>query len=101
MVGLKIPYIHYGILPATETFGYEVAVQTVLASRQMGKEYSEDHTQWDSCRKFRTAYSNHVKTSPQANTNPLKLGDDKGKTQNFVQDGCASYWYSRLLFYWL
>jgi hypothetical protein len=34
--------------------------------------------------KFRTVYSNHQKASPQANSN-----------QHFVQDGCASYWYSR------
>jgi hypothetical protein len=27
--------------------------------------------------------------------NPLVLGDDKRKTQRFVQDGCSSYWYSR------
>jgi hypothetical protein len=34
LVGLKGLYIHYGTMPATDTFGYEVAIQTVLASRR-------------------------------------------------------------------
>jgi hypothetical protein len=40
-----------------DTFGYEVTIQTVLASRRPGK-YSEDYTHWDSVRKYRTAYAN-------------------------------------------
>jgi hypothetical protein len=63
LVGLKEPYIHYGGMPETDTFRYEVAIQIVLASRRRGK-YSDDHTQWDSCRKYQTAYSNHAKASP-------------------------------------
>jgi hypothetical protein len=94
LVGLHGPYVHFGSMPDTDTFGYEVAIQTVLASRRPGK-YSKDHTQWDSIRKYRTAYANHMRASPQANVNPLVLGDDKGKIQRFVGDGCSSYWYSR------
>jgi hypothetical protein len=60
-----------------------------------------DFTQWDSVRKYRTLYSkNHAKATPQANLNPLILGDDKGKSQRFVQDGCSSYWYSRFSIGW-
>jgi hypothetical protein len=81
-------------MPVKDTFGYEVAIQTVLASRRPGK-YARDHTQWDSIRKFRTAYVNHVRASPQANSEPLVLGDDKGKAQRFAVDGCSSYWYNR------
>jgi hypothetical protein len=81
-------------MPRNDNFGYEVAIQTVLASRRPGK-YARDHTQWDSIRKFRTAYANHVRASPQANLNPLILGDDKGKGQQFVEDGCSSHWYRR------
>jgi hypothetical protein len=94
LVGLEGPYVHFGSMPPTNTFGYEVAIQIVLALRRPGK-YSRDYTQWDSIRKFRTAYANHVRASPQANSNPLILGDDKGKAQRFVEDGCSSYWYSR------
>jgi hypothetical protein len=45
--------------------------------------------------KISDAYLNRVKASPQANINPIILGDDKGKSQRFLQDGCASYWFSR------
>jgi hypothetical protein len=57
--------------------------------------YSSDHTQYNTIRKIRTVYANHCQASPQANINPLSLGDDKGKIQRFVQDGCSSYWYGR------
>jgi hypothetical protein len=80
LVGLEGPYVHFGSMPSTDTFGYEVAIQIVLASRRPG-EYSREYTQWDSIRKFCTAYANHVRASPQANHNPLILGDDKGKSQ--------------------
>jgi hypothetical protein len=71
-----------------------VAIQIVLASQRAGK-YALDHTQWDSIRKIQTVYANNARASPQANLNPLVLGDDKGKAQRFVQDGCSSHWYSR------
>jgi hypothetical protein len=86
-VGLKGPYEHLGSNPPNNTFGYEVAIQTVLASRRPGK-YASDYTQYETICKFRTVYSNYLKASPQANQNPLVLGDDKGKTQRFVQEGC-------------
>jgi hypothetical protein len=94
LVGLQGPYVHYGSMPMSDIFGYEVAIQNVLASRRSGK-HSSTHNQYESVRKYRTAYSNHSQASPQANMNPLILGDDKGKTQRFVQDGCSSYWYNR------
>jgi hypothetical protein len=94
LVGLDGPYVHYGSMPSTDTFGYEVAIQTVLALRRPGK-YARDHTQWDSIRKYHTAYANHVRASPQVKFNSLILGDDKGKAHRFVEDGCSSYWYSR------
>jgi hypothetical protein len=86
--------VHYGSMQATDTFGYEVAIQTVLASRRPGK-YARDYTQWDSIRKFCTAYANHVRASPQANSSSVVLGYDKGKEQRFVVEGCSLYWYSR------
>jgi hypothetical protein len=94
LVGLTGPYERFGTMPTKDTFGCQVAIQTVLASRRPGK-YSADHTQYNTIRKIRTVYSNHARASPQANQNPLMLGDDKGKTQRFVQDSCSSYWYSR------
>jgi hypothetical protein len=95
LVGLEGPYIHYGTMPTVDLFGYEVAIQTVLALRRPGK-HSSSHTQYESVGKYRTAYSNYVRASPQANFDPVTLGDDRGKLQRIVKDGCSSYWYSRL-----
>jgi hypothetical protein len=95
-VGLAGPYIHQGCMPERDEFGYEVAIQMVLASRHGGR-HSSEYTQFDTIRKFRTAYSNQVRASPQANVNQITLGDDKGKVQRFVKDGCSSYWFSRFI----
>jgi hypothetical protein len=54
LVGLDGPYVHVGTMSTSDKFGYEVAIQTVLASRRPGK-YAQDHTQWDSVRKYQTA----------------------------------------------
>jgi hypothetical protein len=83
MVGLQGPFVHEGSMPSGDTFGYEVEIVTVLASRRSGK-HSVDYTQWDTVRKYRTSYTNHHRASPQANQNALTLGDDKGKSQRFV-----------------
>jgi hypothetical protein len=80
-------------MPPVDVFGYEVAIQTYLASRRPGK-HSSSHTQYELVRKYRTAYSNYGRASPQENADPMILGDDRGKLQRFVKDGCSSYWYS-------
>jgi hypothetical protein len=54
LVGLLGPSVHWGSMPTDDTFGYEVAVQIVLASWRSGK-YSSTQIQWDSARKYRTA----------------------------------------------
>jgi hypothetical protein len=95
-VGLAAPYVHEGSMPEQDNFGYEVAIQMVLASRQSGK-HSATYTQFDTIRKYRTAYTNQVKASPQANREQSTLGDDRGKIQRFVKDGFSSYWFSRFV----
>jgi hypothetical protein len=37
LVGLDGPYVSHGVMPATDTFGYEVRIETVLALRRPGK----------------------------------------------------------------
>jgi hypothetical protein len=65
----------------------------VMASRRPGK-HSFSHTQYESLRKYRAAYSNKVKATPQTNVNLMVLGDDKGKTQIFVKMVVLSIGYS-------
>ena len=93
-VGLEGPYEHFGPLPFKDHCGYEVAIQMVLHSRLPGR-YSKDHTQFDTIRQLRTAYSNQVKAAPQANWNTLAIGDSKGRYQRLGQDPCGSFWFYR------
>ena len=93
-VGLDGPYEHFGPLPFKDHCGYEVAIQMVLHSRLPGR-YSKDHTQFDTIRQLRTAYSNQVKAAPQANWNTLAIGDSKGRYQRLGQDPCGSFWFYR------
>jgi hypothetical protein len=51
----------------------------------------------DTICKFRTAYSNHVKTTPQANLQVMAFGEDKGYSQRASQDKCFSLWFTRFL----
>jgi hypothetical protein len=93
-VGLSGPYIYTGELPKHDHCGYEVAIQTVLSSLRRGK-HSETHTQWDTIRKVKTVYSNHYKSTPQANISVLAIVGDKGQTDRLLNDVCSSYWFGR------
>jgi hypothetical protein len=93
-VGLQGPYEMVGAFPTTDHCGYEVAILMLLASQRPGK-YSSGHSQWDTIRKYRTCYSNQVKTTPQANTHVLAFGDDRGQSQRASQDKCFSLWFTR------
>jgi hypothetical protein len=94
LAGLDGPYEHYGSMLERDSFGYQITVQTVLASRRSGKICGRPYAMGllpkiqDSLLKS----SQGIYTSQQ---NPMILGDDKGKAQQFLQDGCTSCWYSR------
>jgi hypothetical protein len=93
-VGLRGPYESEGSFPPFDHCGYEIAILMLIASQRPGK-YSNSHSQWDTIRKYRTAYSNHVRTTPQSNTQVLAFGDDRGQSQRTSQDKCFSVWFSR------
>ena len=93
-VGLVGPYVVSEAFPHWDHCGYEVAIQMILASKKPGR-YSTEYTQWDTVRKFRTAFSNQFRASGQASTFDLALSNDKGQTQRFSADPCASVWFGR------
>lgn len=93
-VGLEGPYFYSGKSADFDIAAYEVAIQTVLASRKPGK-HSNEYTQWDTVRKIRSAHATFAKTTPQASQRVLALSDEKGQIERFVEDGTASYWFSR------
>jgi hypothetical protein len=95
-VGLPGPYMHDGPLPDYDHCGYEVAIQMLLYSRSRGN-HSSDYVQFDSIRKFRSAYGNFLRAAPQANRVPISLGDQTGRYQLFSTDPCGSLWFARFM----
>ena len=55
-VGLQGPYSFQGFMTDSDSTGYEVAIQMVMAPRRAGR-YSEEYTQWDTVRKFRSSFT--------------------------------------------
>jgi hypothetical protein len=96
LVGLEGPYANEGPYPSFDHVGYEVAVQMLLMSRRKGL-HSPTHLQFDTIRKLRTVYGNHLRASPQANRVTLSLGDQKGRYTRFTYDKCASLWFYRFI----
>jgi hypothetical protein len=95
-IGLKGPYVVDGPLPDYDHCGYEVAVDTVLYSQRPGR-HSKEYTQFDTVRKLRTAFSNHCRSTAQANRSSLSIGDTKGKYQRLGTDPCGSFWFYRFM----
>jgi hypothetical protein len=95
-VGLEGPYDVDGPLPDFDHCGYEVAVDTVLYSRRPGR-HTNEHTQFDTIRKLRTAYSNHCRSTAQANRESWAIGNTKGKYQRLVIDPCGSFWFFQFM----
>ena len=95
-VGLDGPYDVDGPLPSFDHCGYEVAIDTVLYSRRPGR-HSNEYTQFDTIRKLRTAYSNHCRSTAQANRESWAIGDTKGKYQRLGTDPCGSFWFFRFM----
>jgi hypothetical protein len=68
----------------------------LLYSKRPGK-HSKTHLQFETIRKLRTSYSNHVRASPQSNSETLALGDIKGNYQRLTSDPCGSFWFYRFM----
>jgi hypothetical protein len=95
-VGLDGPYEVDGPLPEFDHCGYEVAIDTILYSRRPGR-HTKEYTQFDTIRKLRTAYSNHCRSTAQANRSSWSIGDTKGKYQRLGTDPCGSFWFYRFM----
>jgi hypothetical protein len=95
-VGLSGSYTVDGALPDFDHCGYEVAINIVLYSRRPGA-HSNEYTQFDTVRKLRTAYSNHCRSTAQANRSSWSIGDTKGKYQRLGTDPCGSFWFYRFM----
>jgi hypothetical protein len=96
-IGLEPPYLDPGPLPSFDHCGYGVAAQMLLASQEPGK-YSSLYKQFDTIRRFKSAFGNQVRASALANSKAMAIGDSEGKTyQRICSDPCASIWFSRFI----
>jgi hypothetical protein len=96
-IGLEPPYLEPGPLPDFDHCGYGVAAQMLLASQEPGK-YSSLYKQFDTIRRFKSAFGNQVRASALANSDALAIGDAEGKTyQRICSDPCASIWFGRFI----
>jgi hypothetical protein len=69
----------------------------VVSSLEPGR-YSNSHKQWDTVRRFRSCFSNQVRSARDANFTPLVLADSKGSGfQRLAVDPCGSLWFQRFM----
>ena len=93
------PFRSPGPFPNYDHCGYHVAFLMLDASLDQGK-YLRDRKQFDTIRKFRSTYSNHVRAtaSTLVNGHPLVLTDNNGKAfSRMGQDESGSLWFSRFV----
>ena len=66
--------------------------------KNLASSYSSLYKQFDTVRRYKTAFGNQVRASAQANGQALAIGDAEGKTyQRICSDPCASIWFSRFI----
>jgi hypothetical protein len=92
--GMPGPFLSRGPLPDFDHCGYEMAIDLLLLSRRKGN-YSEDHIQSETLRKYSTAYANFMRASSEATSTAQALVDAKGNYTRFSNDPCGSLWFSR------
>ena len=93
------PFMSHGPFPSYDHCGYQVAYLMLDSSLDEGK-YHTDRKQFDTIRKFRSVYSNHVRATPATlvDNRPLVLTDNNGKAfSRLGQDESGSLWFSRFV----
>ena len=95
-LGLAGPFQHPGPCPSHDHCAYELAMTMLIHSRRPGK-YSKTHTQYETIRMLRSAYSSHVRTTQSWNTGQLSWVDKKGQYVRLTDDKCGSLWFSRFM----
>ena len=77
-VGLKGPFEYQGPFPSYDYCGYELGVDILLYSKHKGVT-DTNHLQYDTIRKFQSAYGNFVRSTPKGASQLLTMLDDKGR----------------------
>ena len=95
-MGMLGPFDHEGPYPPYDYCGYEVASNILLYSRNKG-QHDPSYTQFETIRKLRSTFGNHVRATPSANTGHLCITDSKGKNSKVTNDKCGSLWFQRFM----
>jgi hypothetical protein len=77
--GLEPPYPEPGPPPSFDHCGYGAAIQMLLALQELGRR-SSVYKQFDTSRRFKTAYGNQVRAVAQANSEVTSIRDADGKS---------------------
>jgi len=92
-VMMKPPYPVLGPFHVSDTQGYGVAVQMVLASTKAGRH--ADYLQFDTMRQYRTAFANVYRASVVGSSKTMAWIDDKGLTKRYTTVATQSEWFDR------
>ena len=95
-VGLQGPYTQTSGFPDFDHCGFEVAIGMLLYSLKKGRN-DPTHTQFNTIRSLRSAYSNQVRASSHTAKDNLSISGPKGNYQKISRDVCGSYWYSKFV----
>lgn len=68
----------------------------IAASRKPGR-HSKEYTQFETIRKYRSAYASFHRVTPQGNRLVMALVSNKGLLQRFVQDPTVTVWFQRFV----
>jgi hypothetical protein len=91
-LGLPVSYFDPGPSPASDHDGYEAAISVIEDTRRPGK-YADDHKQWDSSRKVKSAIGSFERTAVCSPLSYLALvNGEQGHAQRFQFDGMSSLW---------
>jgi hypothetical protein len=98
LLGIDPPFLPFGPLPNRDHCGYAMAVLILMNKSKNQGKYHTSHQQWETIRKFRTAYGNQVRADAVANSTCLAVGDAEGKSYSRVcADPCGSLWFNRFM----
>ena len=68
----------------------------LIHSRRPGK-HSKTHTQFETIRMLRSAYSSHVRAAPNRNMSQLSWVDKKGQYVRMTDDKVGTLWFNRFM----
>lgn len=94
--GFRIGLPRMGPFPTTDTFGYGLAIVTVLDSLEGGRYASTK--QFATVRHFRSAFGSVWDASSEAvHLDFSTISDDKKHSQRFTQSPSSSFWFKKFM----